>query len=135
MQGFEPFAMIMGSARRFAVDGDELVPVRPQRRNPAVETAAEQDRVDPVDEGTHPALAGDAVMELRKAPQKGEMVSAPRDDGRRNRRRRQSWRRSPAAGPPRADTSPARARGHHRASRNALKARPIVPAGSPRRGS
>src|SRR5216110_1923551 len=80
MQGFEPFAMIVGSARRFAVDGDELVPVRPQRRNPAVETAAEQDRVDPVDEGAHPALAGDAVMEFRKAPQKGEMMFAPSDD-------------------------------------------------------
>jgi hypothetical protein len=80
MQGFEPFAMIVGTARGFAVDRDELVPVRPERRDPAVETAAEQDRVDPVDEGAHPALARDAMMELRKAPQKAEMVFAPGDD-------------------------------------------------------
>src|SRR5208283_5833799 len=74
------FALIVGSARGFAVDRDELVPVRPERGDPAVETAAEQDRVDPVDEGAHPALAGDAVMEFRKAPQKAEMVLAPGDD-------------------------------------------------------
>ena len=41
MQGFEPFALVVGSARRFAIDRDELVPVRPERRDPAVETAAE----------------------------------------------------------------------------------------------
>lgn len=80
MQGFEPFAPVVGAARRFAVDGNELVPVRPQRGDPAVETAAEQDRVDPIDQGAHPTLAGDAMMEFRKAPQKVEMVLAPGGD-------------------------------------------------------
>src|SRR5438874_8611586 len=80
MQGFEPFAPVMGPPRGLAVDGDEFVAVRPERRDPAVETAAEQDRVDPVDEGAHPALARDPVMEFRKAPQKAEMVFAPGDD-------------------------------------------------------
>src|SRR6266496_2668581 len=80
MQGFEPFAPVVGSARRFAVDRDELVPPRPERRDPAVETAAEQGRVDPIDEGAQPALARNAVMELGEPAQKGEMVLAPGDD-------------------------------------------------------
>src|SRR6266852_7039266 len=80
MQGFEPFALVVGSARRFAVDGDEFVPVRPERGNPAVETTAEQDRIDPIDEMPQPALAWNAVMELRETPQEGEMVFAPGDD-------------------------------------------------------
>jgi hypothetical protein len=40
MQGLEPFAPVVGAARRLAVNGDELVPVRPERRDPAVEAAA-----------------------------------------------------------------------------------------------
>jgi hypothetical protein len=64
MQGFEPFALVVGSARGFAVDRDKLMPVGPERRDPAIETTAEQDRIDPVDERTYPALAGNAVMEI-----------------------------------------------------------------------
>jgi hypothetical protein len=48
--------------------------------NPAVETTAEQDRIDPIDEMPQPALAWDAVMELGDPPQEGEMVFAPGDD-------------------------------------------------------
>jgi len=80
VQGSEPFALVVGAPRCLAVDGDEVVPVRPQRRDPAVEAAAEQHRVDPVDQGAQPALAGDAVMELREAPQEIEMVLAPGGD-------------------------------------------------------
>ena len=50
---------------------------------------------------------------------------------RRSRRRTQWWRRSPAAGPPSADTSPARTRGRPRARKNAPKAGPVAPEGSP----
>jgi hypothetical protein len=56
------------------------VPVRPQRGNPAVETAAEQDRIDPIEEGPEPALAGNAEMILREMPQEDEMVFAPGDN-------------------------------------------------------
>jgi hypothetical protein len=70
----------VASARRFAVDGDEFVPVRPERGNPAVETAAKQGWIDPIDEMPEPALAWNAVMKLREMPQEGEMVFAPGDD-------------------------------------------------------
>ena len=42
MQGLETLAVVMGSARRLAVDRDEIVPPRPQRRDPALEAAAKQ---------------------------------------------------------------------------------------------
>src|SRR5260370_34034309 len=56
------------------------VPVRPERGNPAVETTAEQDRIDPIDRSPQPALAWNAMMELGETPQEGEMVFAPGDD-------------------------------------------------------
>ena len=80
MQGFEPFAVVVGAPRRLAVDSDEVVPVRPQRRHPAVEAASEQDRIDPIDEHAHPALARNAVMEFREPAQEIEMVLAPGDN-------------------------------------------------------
>ena len=80
MQGLEPLAPVVGTARRLAVDRNELMPVRPQRRHPILKAAPEQDRIDPIDEAAHPALAGNPVMELRKPPQKREMVPAPGDD-------------------------------------------------------
>ena len=46
MQGFEPLALVVGAPRRLAVDGDEVVPTRPERRDPALEAASEQDRID-----------------------------------------------------------------------------------------
>jgi hypothetical protein len=42
VQGLETPALVMGSARRLAVDRDEIVPPRPQRRDPALEAAAKQ---------------------------------------------------------------------------------------------
>jgi hypothetical protein len=80
MQGFEPLARVVGSARCLAVDGDEFVPVRPDLRGPAIEAVAEQERVDPVDEGAQPALAGNAEVEFGKPPQEGQMVLALGDD-------------------------------------------------------
>ena len=80
MQGFEAFALVVGSARSFAIDGNELVAVRPERCDPAFETTTKQDGVDPVEESAHPALTGDAVMELAKASQKIDMVFAPSHD-------------------------------------------------------
>jgi hypothetical protein len=70
----------MGSARRLAVDGDEIVPPRPQRRDPALEAAAKQGRIDPVHEAPQPALAWNAVMEVRKLPQKMQVMLAPGND-------------------------------------------------------
>lgn len=80
MQGLEPFTAVVGAARRLAVDGDEVVPIGPQRRHPALEAAPEQERIDPVDQAAQPALAWDAVVERREPPQDAEMVLAPGDD-------------------------------------------------------
>src|SRR4051812_46565897 len=63
-----------------AINGDEVVAARPKGGNPALEAAGEQERVDAVDEGAQPALAGDAVVEGREAAQNGEVVLAPGDD-------------------------------------------------------
>src|ERR1700739_2729826 len=80
MQGLEPLAAVVGAPRRLAVDGDEVVPARPQRGDPAVEAAAEQHRIDAIDQAAQPALAGNAKMELREAAQKIEMMLTPGDD-------------------------------------------------------
>jgi predicted TIM-barrel fold metal-dependent hydrolase len=53
-----------------ARDGDQVVPPRPQRYDPALEAAAKHGRIDAIDQGTQPALAGNAVMEFRELPQK-----------------------------------------------------------------
>ena len=104
VQGLEPFALVVGAARRLAVDGDEVVPARPQRRDPALEAAAEQDRIDAIDQVAQPALAGNAMMEIGELPQEDRDDVRPRRRCRRNRRRRRWSRRSPAARPLRADT-------------------------------
>jgi hypothetical protein len=54
--------------------------IRPERRNPALETTPEQDRIDAVYEVAQPALAGNAEVEFREAAQKGEMALAPGGD-------------------------------------------------------
>jgi IS5 family transposase len=59
----------VGAPGGLAVDGNEIVAVWPQRGDPALEAASEQERVDAVDEGAQPALAGDAVVEGREAAQ------------------------------------------------------------------
>ena len=40
----------------------------------------EQDRIDPIEQGPEPALAGNAVMIVREMPQEDEMVFAPGDN-------------------------------------------------------
>jgi hypothetical protein len=47
VQGFETFAVIMGATGGLAVDGDELVAIRPERGDPGVEAASKQDWIDP----------------------------------------------------------------------------------------
>jgi len=72
--------MIVGAARGLAVDGDELVAVGPHRRDPILEAAPEQNRIDPVDQAAQPALARNAVMVRREPPQEVEVILAPGDD-------------------------------------------------------
>jgi hypothetical protein len=80
MQGLEAFAAIMGATCRFAVDGDEIMPIRPQRDHPTCKAAPEQGRTDPIDEATQPALTRNTMMEVREMPQKVEMFLAPGDN-------------------------------------------------------
>jgi hypothetical protein len=80
VQGLEPLAVVMGAARRLAVDGDELVPVRPDGSHPALEAASEQGRIDAVHQVAQPARAGDTVVELGEPPQEVEMLLTPFDD-------------------------------------------------------
>src|SRR5215468_723098 len=77
VQGLEPFVAVVGAPCGLAVDGDEVVPVRPQRRHPTRKAASEQDRIDPVDEFAQPALSRNAVIELREGAQEIEMLPAP----------------------------------------------------------
>jgi hypothetical protein len=80
VQGFQPLAMIVGAARGLAVDGDELMPPRPERGDPALKAAREQGRINAVYQVPQPARAGNAVVEIGELPQKVEMMLAPFDD-------------------------------------------------------
>ena len=80
MQRFQPLAFVVGAPRGLAVDGDEVVAIRPERGDPALKTTPEQDRIDTVYEIAQPALAGDAEMEIRKAAQKSKMTVPLRGD-------------------------------------------------------
>lgn len=64
-------------ARSLAIDGNELVPTRPERHDPAGKSGAKQDQVDPTGEGAQPVFTGDAVVEIGEAPQEGKMALAP----------------------------------------------------------
>ena len=64
MQGFELLAFVVGPPRGFAANGDELVTIGPELQDSAVETTAEQDWTDPVDETAYPVRTGDAMMEI-----------------------------------------------------------------------
>jgi len=50
MEGFEPSALVVGPARGFAINGDEIVPSRPEFCHPTRKTAPKQERIKPVDE-------------------------------------------------------------------------------------
>ena len=58
MEGLEPLALVVRAARRLAVDGDQIVPVGPERLDPAFEAACEQDRIDAVDQRAQPGTHG-----------------------------------------------------------------------------
>jgi hypothetical protein len=80
VQGLEPLAMVVGAARRLSIDGDEIVPIRPDGGDPAIEAALEQDRIDAVHQVAQPARTRNAMMEIGKPPQEIEMMLAPSDD-------------------------------------------------------
>ncbi|MGQ0444314.1 MAG: hypothetical protein ACT4O2_04080 [Beijerinckiaceae bacterium] len=64
---FSPLRLSPCAARRLAVDGDDVVPLRPERRDPALETAPEQDRIYAV---------GNAEVNFQEAALNGEMALA-----------------------------------------------------------
>jgi hypothetical protein len=55
-------ALIVGTARRLAVDGDQIVPAGPEFLDPALEAASEQHRIDAVDQCLQPVGARDLMM-------------------------------------------------------------------------
>src|SRR5215470_3024891 len=80
VERLEPLALVVRAGRRLAADGDQIVPVGPERLDPAFEAASEQDRIDAVDQRAQPAHARDTEMKRREPPQKIEMMLAPRND-------------------------------------------------------
>ncbi len=80
MKRLQPLGLVVGSPRRLAVDGDQIVPARPERLDPVLKTAPEKHRIDAVDQRPQPTLARDAEMEWRKPPQNLQMVLPPRRD-------------------------------------------------------
>lgn len=128
VQGFEPLAMIVGAARGLAVDGDDVMPARPELGDPALKAACEQGGIDAVHQVAQPARRECHGGTWRTAAEN-------RDDARpirqcpRNRRRKRSWRRSPAEAPPRWDRQRATPASRRRARKSAAKERPNEPAG------
>jgi hypothetical protein len=69
--------LVVGAARRLAVDGDQIVPAGPAFLDPAHETACEQLRVETVDERLQTADARDLIMKRRESAQKIQVKLAP----------------------------------------------------------
>jgi hypothetical protein len=80
VQRLQPLAPVVRAARGFAVDGDEVVPTRPHRLDPVVETPCKGERIDAIDQRTQPPFARDPMMERREHAQKIEMMLTPVDD-------------------------------------------------------
>ena len=80
MQGLGSLPAVVGAPGRFAINSDELRPIRPRRRHPALEAALEQNRINSIEQNAQPALAGNAVFEGRKAAQHIKMRFAPGHD-------------------------------------------------------
>jgi len=76
MERFKSLAHVVCAARGLAVDGDEIVPIGPERLDPAFETPSEQRRVDAIDQSLKPPHAWDAELELREPSQKIEVLLA-----------------------------------------------------------
>lgn len=64
VQGFQALAPVVRTPGGLAIDGDEVMAIRPQGANPVVEAFAEQNRIDPVDRNAQPALTGNAEAKL-----------------------------------------------------------------------
>src|SRR5215831_9336900 len=62
----ESLALVVGAARRLAVDGDQIMPARPEFLDPALETAPEQQRVETVEQRPQPAGTRDPKMKWRE---------------------------------------------------------------------
>ena len=77
MHGFDAAAAAMRAPRGFAVDGDEIVAVRPELLDPGLETGGEELRIDAVEQSPQPARAWHAEMELGKLPEHIGMGIAP----------------------------------------------------------
>src|ERR1700722_13182161 len=77
MGGFQALSFVVGAPRRLSIDGDEIVPARPKGGGPALETRAEQERIDPVHKRAHPTGARSAMIEWREVAQEIEMMFAP----------------------------------------------------------
>jgi hypothetical protein len=80
MQGLEALGLVMGAPGRLTVDGDEIVLVGPHRSDEGLKTAGEEARIDPVHQIAQPAGARDAVMEVAKSTQEGQVVLTPGHD-------------------------------------------------------
>ena len=128
VQRFEPLALVVGAARGLAVDGDEVVPARPQRRDPAlrnsVRTGSGSIRLTRL---RSQRSQGMPRWNSARTAAENRDGARPRRRYRRSRRKRRWWRRSATKGPRRADTRPATARGRPRARKNASKAEPRAP--------
>jgi hypothetical protein len=53
----------VGAPRRLAINGDKIVPPGPKGGGPALETGAEQERIDPVHKRAHPTGARNTMIE------------------------------------------------------------------------
>jgi hypothetical protein len=80
MQSLLAGLSIVAAARGLAVDRNEIELVRPAFCDPGRKAGHEQVRIDPVHHRAQPVGAGDAMVELRKAPEKRQMRVAPVDD-------------------------------------------------------
>src|SRR5450432_4712823 len=65
------------ATRGLAVDGDEVVPTRPQCVDPALETNPEGQGIHPVYQGAQPAFTGDSVVERGEPSKQTQMMLAP----------------------------------------------------------
>ena len=80
VQRLQALALVVGAARSLAVDGDEVVPTRPEGPNPTLETLPEHQRIHPVHERPQPSPAGDSIVERREPTKKINVMPAPRAD-------------------------------------------------------
>jgi hypothetical protein len=80
VQSLQALAFVMRAARGLAVDRDQVMSTGPERPDPVLEAAPEQDRIDTVDQRAQPPLARDAEMKRREPPEKFEVVPAPGSD-------------------------------------------------------